>query len=143
MATLATKQRADERMGRTRPAALEHVNVTVSDPDRTARMLRDLFGWHLRWSGPAMADGYTVHVGTKTAYVALYTNPEVQPAAGGNYGRAGGLNHIAVTVEDLDAADERVRAAGFETKNHADYEPGRRFYFHDHDGIEYEVVSYT
>jgi hypothetical protein len=25
---------------------------------------------------------------------------------------------------------------------HADYAPGRRFYFLDPDGIEYEVVSY-
>ena len=35
-----------------------------------------------------------------------------------------------------------VVEAGFKPINHADYEPGRRFYFHDHDGIEYEVVSY-
>ena len=26
--------------------------------------------------------------------------------------------------------------------NHDDYEPGRRFYFFDWDGIEFEVVSY-
>ena len=35
-----------------------------------------------------------------------------------------------------------VLAQGFTTGNHADYEPGRRFYFHDADGIEYEVVQY-
>lgn len=29
-------------------AILEHVNVTVSDPDKTAAMLCDLFGWHVR-----------------------------------------------------------------------------------------------
>jgi hypothetical protein len=26
--------------------------------------------------------------------------------------------------------------------SHDDYDPGRRFYFLDPDGIEYEVVSY-
>ena len=26
--------------------------------------------------------------------------------------------------------------------NHGDYDPGRRFYFLDPDGIEYEVISY-
>ena len=31
---------------------------------------------------------------------------------------------------------------GLETFNHGDYEPGRRFYFFDWDGIEFEVVSY-
>ncbi|MGJ8556368.1 MAG: VOC family protein, partial [Sulfitobacter geojensis] len=30
----------------------------------------------------------------------------------------------------------------FKTSNHADYEPGRRFYFHDTDGVEFEVVQY-
>lgn len=34
-------------------------------------------------------------------------------------------------------------AAGFTPFNHGDYEPGRRFYFLDGDGIEYEIVSYA
>ena len=29
---------------------IEHVNVTVSDPDRAARLMAVLFGWHVRWS---------------------------------------------------------------------------------------------
>jgi glyoxylase I family protein len=28
------------------------------------------------------------------------------------------------------------------THNHDDYEPGRRFYYNDEDGIEFEVVNY-
>ena len=51
--------------------------------------------------------------------------------------------YLSAGWDDLDAADERVRAAGFEPHSHADYEPGRRFYFHDADGIEWEVVSYA
>jgi hypothetical protein len=54
----------------------------------------------------------------------------------------GGLNHIALVVDDLDAVEARVVGASFATHSHADYEPGRRFYFHDQDNIEYEVVSY-
>ncbi|MEZ5167952.1 MAG: hypothetical protein R2695_16250 [Acidimicrobiales bacterium] len=45
-------------------------------------------------------------------------------------------------VDDLDPIAERVRAEGIEPYNFMTYEPGRRFYFSDHDGIEYEVVSY-
>ena len=45
-------------------------------------------------------------------------------------------------VEDLDAVEKRVLAAGLVPKSHGDYEPGRRFYFSDEDGVEYEVVSY-
>lgn len=45
-------------------AYLEHVNFTVSDPQATAAMLVDLFGWHIRWQGDAKGNGYTIHVGT-------------------------------------------------------------------------------
>jgi hypothetical protein len=44
---------------------------------------------------------------------------------------------------NLDAAEARVIAAGLRPFSHAGYEPGRRFYFLDLDGIEYEVVSYS
>ena len=46
-------------------------------------------------------------------------------------------------VDDLDATEARVVAAGLTPFNHGDYAPGRRFYFFDPDGIEYEVVSYA
>lgn len=118
---------------------LEHVNLTVSDPRRTARMLCDLFGWHIRWEGPARAGGRTVHVGTDTSYVAVYAYaPEAAPALDN-----GRLNHVGVLVDDLDAAERRVVAAGYAPHSHGDYEPGRRFYFNDPDGIEFEVVSYS
>jgi len=45
-------------------------------------------------------------------------------------------------VDDLDAVETRVKDAGFATHSHADYEPGRRFYFNDADNIEIEVVTY-
>ncbi len=34
-------------------------------------------------------------------------------------------------------------AHGLQPLGHDDYEPGRRFYFFDWDGIEFEVVSYA
>lgn len=124
------------------PAGLEHVNLTVSDPDATAAWMQAVFGWHIRWSGPALNNGRTVHVGSDSAYVALYS-----PAARAHLGddphvQVGGLNHLGVQVTDLTATEARVIAAGFTPHNHADYAPGRRFYFHDADGIEYEAVTY-
>jgi glyoxylase I family protein len=47
-----------------------------------------------------------------------------------------------VQVDDLDAVEAKVAAAGLKPFGHDDYDPGRRFYFLDPDGIEYEVVSY-
>ena len=126
------------------PAAhLEHLNVTVTDPRATAGWLARVFGWHVRWEGAAIDDGHTMHVGDDTGYIALYTPPRPTSDGPGSYGTKGGLNHWAVVVDDLDATEARVRAEGFDPHNHADYEPGRRFYFRDHDGIEIEVVSYA
>ncbi len=62
---------------------------------------------------------------------------------GDSYTAPGALNHVGVVVEDLEATEARVVAAGFKPHSHADYEPGRRFYFDDADGIEFEVVSYN
>jgi catechol 2,3-dioxygenase-like lactoylglutathione lyase family enzyme len=123
---------------------LEHLNVTVADPKATARMLAELLGWRVRWEGAALGKGYTVHVGTDDAYIALYTGPEGTPLEGAHnsYSRKGGLNHLGVTVDDLDAAEAKVRALGYEPYSHADYEPGRRFYFREENGVEIEVVSY-
>ncbi|MEM6748263.1 MAG: VOC family protein [Pseudomonadota bacterium] len=123
-------------------AVLEHANLTVRDPKATADMLVQLFGWRIRWEGPSLLGGYTVHVGNDDDYLAVYAPTEPrEPAKGGLY-QLGALNHIGIVVDDLDAAEERVKALGFEPHNHGDYEPGRRFYFHDHDGVEFEVVSY-
>ncbi len=128
-------------------AQLEHVNLTVSDPKQTAAMLCDVFGWHIRWQGAVMGGaGYTVHVGTDDTYVAVYSGArpdQTIPKPEASYQMRGGLNHLGVVVDDLDAVEAKVKAQGFTPHSHANYEPGRRFYFHDSDGIEIEVVSYA
>ncbi len=123
-------------------AVLEHVNITVTDPDKTAAMFGRLFDWHVRWRGPAKLDGLTVHVGTADQYLAIYTLDPDAPRAPDSGIIVSGLNHVGIVVADLDAAEARVVAEGLTPYNHADYEPGRRFYFDDLDGIEYEIVSY-
>jgi catechol 2,3-dioxygenase-like lactoylglutathione lyase family enzyme len=127
-------------------AQLEHANITVGDPQRTAQMLTDLFGWHIRWQG-AVQDGagYSIHVGTQTSYLAIYAPKGASDLkkARRNYDTRGGLNHLGIVVDDLDAVQSRVEKQGYTIHNHADYEPGRRFYFLDEDGIEFEVISYA
>jgi catechol 2,3-dioxygenase-like lactoylglutathione lyase family enzyme len=120
---------------------IEHVNITVSDPKRTSDLMELLFDWHVRWSGPAQNGGHTIHVGSNDHYVALYAGGDSAKAAEA-FSKGRPLNHIGVEVDDLDAAEARVIAAGLRPFSHADYAPGRRFYFLDPDGIEYEVLSY-
>ncbi|MFO6430058.1 VOC family protein [Erythrobacter sp. W302b] len=117
---------------------LEHINITVSDIDRSAALLRDLMGWHDRWRGPSQLGGETIHVGGERDYIAVYT----KGAPVDRFAKGMPLNHVGLVVDDLDAAEAVVKAAGLEPFNHADYEPGRRFYFFDWDGIEFEMVSY-
>ena len=126
-----------------KPALFEHVNVTVSDPKKTAAMLVVLFGWHVRWEGPSKYDGYTVHVGTDEEYLALYALPKQDRPDQESYYRTGAVNHFGILVDDLAGAEKRILDAGYETHSHQTYDPGSRFYFHDHDGIEWEVVSYA
>lgn len=122
-------------------AALEHVNITVSDPEAIANMLCNLFDWRIRWKGDAKDGGITYHVGGEDSYIAVYSKGGTAKL-GDNYATPGALNHIGVVVTDLDATEAHVRTAGFTPHSHADYEPGRRFYFDGPDNIEIEIVSY-
>lgn len=123
-------------------AFIEHVNITVRDPERSAKLMHDLFGWHIRWQGPSLNGGRTIHVGDDQFYLALYTNQGAEtPDDAFRKGRP--LNHVGIVVDDLDDAERRVEAAGLEPFNHGDYDPGRRFYFYDFDGTEFELVSYA
>ena len=121
---------------------IEHVNITVRDPHRSAALLAGLFDWHVRWEGPSLLGGRTDDVGDDLVYIELYTHDGADtPDATFRKGQP--LNHIGILVDDLDAIEARVFAAGLVPFSHADYEPGRRFYFLDYDGTEFEIVSYA
>ena len=118
---------------------LEHANITVSDPDRSSALLQQLCGWHERWRGPSQLGGWTIHVGNDRDYLAVYTHESPVP----RFAKGQPLNHVGLVVDDLEPAEDVVKAAGLIPFSHADYEPGRRFYFYDWDGIEFEIVSYA
>jgi predicted enzyme related to lactoylglutathione lyase len=121
---------------------IEHVNVTVSDPARSAAMLINLFDWHIRWNGKAQMGGDTIHVGNDQFYLAVYAmTPDPDNVL--HHQKGAPLNHIGIVVDDLEEIERRVAAMGLIPFGHGDYEPGRRFYFFDHDGIEFEIVSYS
>src|SRR3954463_8178091 len=111
---------ASEPKGRPmRNAFIEHVNLTVSDPERSAKLFHDLFGWRVRWQGPArdrgrslhVGGGRPIHVGDDEAYLAVYAAPEPQPGSGLAWPKGAPLNHVGIQVEDLDETERRVIAA--------------------------------
>jgi len=118
---------------------LEHANLSVTQIDRVANLLRDMLGWQIRWRGDHHLGGETAHVGSADCYVSLYTREDVP----GDYRKGQPLNHLGLRVDDLDAVEKVVVSHGLEPFSHGKYEPGpRTFYFFDWDGIEWEVVSY-
>ncbi len=121
-------------------ATLEHVNLTVRDPEASATLMAALFGWQERWRGPSQMGGWTIHVGDAHGYLALYTHGEGDAP---RFAKGVPLNHVGIVVDDLDAVEARAVAMGLTPFSHADYEPGRRFYLFDENGIEFEIVSYA
>lgn len=88
-------------------ADLDHISITVSDPDGTAKKLCELFGWQVRAVRSTTEGGRSIHVGTKEAYIALcsevaddhvpaedMTLPEERTAA---------LNHVGIPARNPEA----------------------------------------
>ena len=122
---------------------LEHVNVTSPNPQKTANWMQKVFDWSMQWEGDTQDNGYSIHIGDTDSYIAIY-KPGLKIAPyQRSYAVSGHVNHVGIVVEDLDEIEQRVRSVGFEPHMHADYEPGRRFYFYDDTGLEIEVVSYN
>lgn len=120
---------------------LEHVNLTVSDLDRSVAFYRHLLGWDLRWQGQSMT-GRAAHVGDAYTYLALFEAPGGVAGSGPDYERVG-FNHVGFAVDDLDVARDRLRSAGVEITSEMDYDPGVHLYFLDPDGCEIELVAYA
>jgi catechol 2,3-dioxygenase-like lactoylglutathione lyase family enzyme len=119
---------------------LEHVNLTVSDLDRSIAFYSDLLDLHVRWKGLIDDTRLGAHVGDDHFYLALFeasTNGDVEH----DYTRPG-LNHFGFVVDDLDEARRRLTELGAMVHLEADYDPGRRIYFMDPDGHEVELVAY-
>ena len=122
---------------------VEHANITVSNAARSAAVLGQIFQWSIRWEGPAMLGGYTIHLGSNDSYIALYQRRDHSVDIDYLWEKGLPLNHIGVVVDDITDVENRVMAAGLQPFNHGDYAPGKRFYFLDPDGIEFEVISYA
>jgi catechol 2,3-dioxygenase-like lactoylglutathione lyase family enzyme len=121
---------------------IEHVNITVSSLQKSIDFYSKLFGFELRWRSPADdPDQAGAHVGDDRSYIAMFEAPHAG-RADADYDRVG-LNHFGLVVQDLARYRSRLRDMGIEPHLERDYDPGRRLYFYDPDGIEVELVEYA
>jgi glyoxylase I family protein len=121
----------------------EHANITVENIDASFRFYNALFGFERRWEGTATGEVGPVralHAGDQQTYLAMF-EAERTGRRTPDYGIAG-VNHIGFEVNDLEIYRQRLEELGVSVHLEADYEPGRRIYFYDPDGIEIELVEY-
>ena len=91
---------------------LEHLNVTLTDLDRATRALQAIVPqWSVRGAGTwDDGQGHLLpwrHVGDDFQYLSLYETPP-----GRSLRAAGAFNHLALVVDDLDAALARLETIG-------------------------------
>jgi catechol 2,3-dioxygenase-like lactoylglutathione lyase family enzyme len=97
------------------PHRLEHLNVSLTDLDRATRALQAIVPtWSVRgagtWDDGAGHSHAWRHVGDDFQYLALYES--IPGSAVQASGPRNAFNHLALVVDDLDAALARLRAIG-------------------------------
>lgn len=122
---------------------LEHANITVSNIEQSYDFYHAVFGFERRWEGMASGEEGPVramHVGNDHTYISLFeAEIDVKPEL--NYGKTG-FNHLGFEVKGLETYRKRLEALEVEIHLVADYEPGKRLYFMDPNGVEIELVEY-
>ncbi|KUE81820.1 VOC family protein [Aeromonas schubertii] len=125
---------------------LEHLNLVVTDLDRSLAFYRTAFPqWRVRGGGEGSWHGKArrwLHYGDDYQYLTLNDN-----GAGHSRELAGhqpGLAHFAFVTSNLDALESRMTGAGYPVSSRGAPDSGRRnLYFIDPDGMEVEFVEYS
>lgn len=119
---------------------IEHANITVTNVNASVAFYQKLFGARVRWQGSTSNGNRAAHIGVEDTYLALFEADNAGKASVGY--RTVGFNHLGFQVDDLEAYKAQLNAMGVELKGEEDYDPGRRLYFYDPDGVEIELVEY-
>lgn len=122
---------------------LEHANINVRDIDKTVKFLGAAFpDFRVRREGTNNGRRW-MHYGTDDTYIAL-NEASLEPAEQWvPYAGKPGINHLGYEVDDVDALQERLAAAGFKDSTYPNNHPHRkRVYFYDADGNDWEFVQY-
>lgn len=127
------------------PIALEHVNITVRDLERSTRfLLAALPSWRLRGEGTMDWFGTPIrwrHVGDEHFYIALQDGGqgEVMDWKSRNLGP----KHVGLVVPSIDEVVARLQAAGYPLDHWGGAAAARRsVYIVDPDSVQFEFVEY-
>jgi catechol 2,3-dioxygenase-like lactoylglutathione lyase family enzyme len=126
---------------------LEHANITVSSIEKTKHFLGAVFPeFKVRGQGEAgegSSHRHWLHFGTDETYIALEELTTQPPSVKSHSYFNLGINHLCFVVDDIDAVNQRLVAAGYKAGGIVPGEPFRkRTYIFDAVGHEWEFVQY-
>lgn len=150
------------------PLSIDHINIVVSDLERSVRFYTELLGFRESKRAHLEGDWIESIVGLKgvVADVAFIVAPAGEPriellcykTPGGeaipanSFANTVGLRHIAFRVDDIKVAAERLKNAGVKLlgepvvvpENVVTHDAGHKMlcYFHDPDGVLLEITEY-
>jgi catechol 2,3-dioxygenase-like lactoylglutathione lyase family enzyme len=116
---------------------LDHVSLNVADRARSIAWYRDVLG--LRQLNDPTDDDEPVFIGEPGLQFGLFQAQRQSPA---REPESSGLRHVAIVVDDLDAAQERLRSHQVEFR-YEDHGNALSVYFADPDGHVLELTRYV
>lgn len=116
---------------------LDHVSLNVTDRVRSIAWYRDVLG--LPQLNQPTADDEPVFMGRPGVQFGLFQAERESPA---REPESSGLRHVALVVDDLDAAQEHLRSQGVEFR-FEDHGSALSVYFRDPDGHVLELTTYV
>ena len=91
-------------------AKIKHIAIATQNPDETARFYKEVFDLtEVGRVAGENAEGYYLSDGNVNLAILRFKNPVVAGELGADYS---GIHHIGFQVDDAEAADSRLRAAG-------------------------------
>ena len=150
------------------PLAIDHINIVVSDLERSVRFYTELLGF--KESKRAHLEGEWIEsiVGLKGVVADVvfilapsgeprielicYKTPKGESIPQNSFANTVGIRHIALRVDDIHAAAEELRNGGVKMLGEpvivpeevVTHDAGHKMlcYFHDPDGVLLEITEY-
>lgn len=122
---------------------IDHIAIVVSDMDVAVEFYTKVLGLRLVRDGRTEGGEKKTFIGTKSKVILAMTEDKNSEAS--NSGSAGGVNHIAFGVDDVEKAGKILKERGVNFIEEKISEDGKikAYHFLDPDGLELEICGDT
>lgn len=131
---------------KTWPHAIIHVGWVVNDPAAMDKFYRDILGFHVYWHG-GMKDGVTDWVDMQVPDGSDWVEYMLNVPANADQQLRGVMNHIAIGVKDIHAADKALLASNIKLDIREQPQIGRdgkwQLNLYDPDDTRVELMEFT